>query len=467
MKKLSIAALLVILSMVHYSCNDNANQKEDKTLSSNINQSAITAFQNSRGVVPDSSIYSGPLFVLNHNYPSVLLPPMVHAPWIQALQGEPISAENALAYVDSLKAYVTPSIRKFLYDREQWNAAAEHWYQEPWTGALRESILGTYVGSPFGPNTFTTLDSSMTTYVLTMYDERAANTLYNMWGTDATDINLTKNASQFAQGSVIIKFAFTTANYPLWSDMKEAIEMPIYDTCTYCKQNGTPYALRNVSLFQFDIIVKDTITAPQTGWVFSTLVYDKNAKGKDAWDKMVPLGAMWGNDPNVNSTLTPKKPLRETVINKLAPLYSKETLGWGGRLSGPNDGAVIPLAKLPDGKVVENIAASSCMSCHSVAQGPCCPDTLSAFLLPTYWSLANGDTMPIFEPGGKQWIQWNQNRQGTIPFTVGQVAVDFDMVTCFKSMIMMYSAKQGESLQEANLKVSRVKIFQNRSYTGR
>ena len=61
----------------------------------------------------------------------------------------------------------------------------------------------------------------------------------------------------------------------------------------------------------------------------------------------MPLGAMWGNDPNVKSPqgcdyLKPGgcPALAQTWINPVAPLYSKETLGWGGRLSGPNDGSV-------------------------------------------------------------------------------------------------------------------------------
>jgi hypothetical protein len=83
---------------------------------------------------------------------------------------------------------------------------------------------------------------------------------------------------------------------------------------------------------QFDIVVKDSIAAPKTGWVFSTLVYNANATG-DVWDKMVPLGAMWGNDPDVNSALVPTPPLKETWISPSAPKYSTQTsVGVGGSL---------------------------------------------------------------------------------------------------------------------------------------
>ena len=65
----------------------------------------------------------------------------------------------------------------------------------------------------------------------------------------------------------------------------------------------------------------------KTGWVFSTLVYDSNASGNSVWDRMVPLGAIWGNDPNVNSAKYSKEELMENYINPHAPAWTKVTLG--------------------------------------------------------------------------------------------------------------------------------------------
>src|SRR5262249_40887796 len=94
-------------------------------------------------------------------------------------------------------------------------------------------------------------------------------------------------------------------------------------------------------LLQFDIIVKDSTVSPQTGWVFATFIYDKGAVGATTWDKRVPLGAMWGNDPEFAGQPDGKDPaggpLKETWINPDAPAYAKSSLGWGGRLSGPID----------------------------------------------------------------------------------------------------------------------------------
>lgn len=428
-----IIALLVIvtLSVTLLQCN-NAKPKEEKD-EAVLDGVQMNPFKSHRDSVPSSSQYSGPLFTLSHNYPDAALPPFVNPPWQQALNGQPLSTANALNYVEAIKNFVAPTITQFLYNRDNFNADSSGWFQEPWTGGLREAIMGTYVGSGFGPGTFTSLDSNMTTYVLTFYDQRAANTLHNIWGKSAEQVNLKNNAGQFQQGSVIVKFAFTTANYPQWKEMENALTFPIYDTGT--AYTDPVYKVRNVSFFQFDMIVKDTVNAPATGWVFSTLVYDKNAPGKTVWDKMVPLGAQWGNDPDVNSTKNPGQALKENVINAKAPVYSRQTLGWGGRMSGPNDGAVIPLAKA-EGKVYTNLQASSCMSCHLTAQ-----DAFKSFLLPAPFPTSNSDTLTVFEPGGKEWVRWFRNLEGDVPFDAGQAGLDFDMVTAFKSIPAFNSAR--------------------------
>lgn len=201
----------------------------------------------------------------------------------------------------------------------------------------------------------------------------------------------------------------------------------------------------NTSIMQFDIIVKDSKTAPKTGWVFSTLVYDKRIPGNDPWAKMSPLGAMWGNDPGVDSTANPGAPLSETVINPLAPVYSTETLGWGGRRSGPNDGAVVAPAYY-NGQMYPSVAASSCMSCHSSAQWP-----MQSFLLPTPTNPPTtvGDALVIEVPGSTGWDKWFQEQLGNVPMDQGSVAFDFDMVFTFKSLPAWQRATQGKSAMKA------------------
>jgi hypothetical protein len=200
---------------------------------------------------------------------------------------------------------------------------------------------------------------------------------------------------------------------------------------------------------QFDIIVKDTRSAPKTGWVFTTLVYDSSVPG-DVWDKMIPLGAQWGNDPQATR---PGQPLVENWINPKAPKYSTQTLGWGGRLSGPNDGARNDIAV--NGKVLKNEPDSSCMSCHSTAQWNTSQHRMMSFLLPSFFQekkpgfqLCGDDGNPDPKgsnicspaPASPAWMKWFLNRLGTQPMNKGSIATDFDEVFSFKTLPAWWNA---------------------------
>jgi hypothetical protein len=412
-----------------------------------------TAFANNNGQIPPN--YSGPLFELSYNYPSALAPVPSDPPWRRAIGNAQITTANAGAYVAALKDNVAQDMRLLLTNSSNWKAPALGWYNEPWTGYLREATHGMYVGSsPFPPTLFngSGLTKPFTTYVLTFYDRRAAHSLYNVWGATASAPTIETSAAQFAESSVVIKAAFTTANADVWPVMKGAQQWMLYISTNATLDRGAdaPPQLNATSLFQFDIIVKDPQSAPQTGWVFSTLVYDKDAPGTDFWDKMVPLGAMWGNDPQATA---PGQPLTQNWINPAAPAYAKMTLGWGGRLSGPNDGAVNDaILDLPVPQVAPNLPSSSCMSCHSVAEWP-----MQSFLLPTSSDpqqfapngCVNSDYLVMWPPGSTgetsnhspRWMHWFQSRSGIEPADAGTAAFDYDMVFTFKSLTAWQSVQ--------------------------
>ena len=321
----------------------------------------VDPFASNSGHVPPKSVYDGPLFALSYDYPKKPVAAPANPPWRAALKGAPISGSNAGAYVDAVKKYISKDMRVLLTDYENWNAAKAGWYNSPWIFPAREAIHGSFVGSPFPASMFpkSGLKNNMTTHVLTYYDKVSAYQLQQVWGATAEAPNITPTIGQFPEGSIIVKVALTTAPAAMWPPMEGALQWPIYaQKMNYASGNPEgPYVMQKVSFFQFDIIVKDSITAPRTGWIFSTLVYDKDIKSNDVWEQMVPLGAMWGNDPTVISPMPgPTEEwvdpnLQENWINPAAPVYAKETLGWGGRLSGPNDGAVSPAyVKTDDGK---------------------------------------------------------------------------------------------------------------------
>ena len=254
---------------------------------------------------------------------------------------------------------------------------------------------------------------------------------------------------------MVVKAAFSTANADVWPVMQGALQWrpDISTNATKNRGPNAPPELDPTSFFQFDIIVKDTKSAPKTGWVFSTLVYDKDAPGTDFWDKMVPLGAMWGNDPEATS---PNPKLMENWINPNAPAYAKMTLGWEGRLSGPNDGALnnALIDEESPPAIKPNLASSSCMSCHSVAEWP-----MKSFLLPTssdpqqffpptpvnsnYLYMWPPGSTGVTEDGSPRWTHWFQSRPGAEPADAGTIAFDYDMVFTFKSLMAWQSVQPG------------------------
>ncbi len=401
-----------------------------------------TAFGNNNGTLPSKSEYTGPLFSLSHDYPSKVA--SSDTPWRSAIGNTTITVNNAQAYVLALKKFISADMRGMIADPD-WSPAQHGWYHEPWINCERESIHGMYVGSgDFDKDLFagSGLKKDFSTYVLTMYNQVAANTLHKVWGETGATPAISPGSGQFPENGVVIKYAFTTANGDNWDAMQGALQWPLYITTNATTGDHKSPQIDRASLMQFDLIVKDTQSAPKTGWVFATLVYDKDAPGKDVWDKMVPLGAMWGNDPDVNSAEEPDKPLTENWINPAAPAYAKMTLGWGGRLSGPNDGGRNDAIVMENGKKkkIANLPSSSCMSCHGTAEWP-----MHSFLLPTTTMppTASGDYLEMWPPGSPQWMQWFQSRAGTVPQDPGTTPFDYDMVFVFKSLPAWQKATSG------------------------
>ena len=423
-------------------------------------------------------------FELNHNYPTEIDSNNEDYPWKTVTNNGVITKANALEYVTALKSYVSTDMRNLIINTTSPNNV--NWYQSIWLGTEREPIHGMYVGSGFPAQTLTGQDIDLTTYVYTLYDKRAAKTLGDIWGVSSTSAmkpNITTQTTQYAEGSVIVKFAFVTACGSDWSPMEGAAVWQIYapvnisngtaksdkSTCPNRghDSNAISPTLTNVYLMQFDIIVKDSQASTDTGWVFSTLVYDKNSTGNDVWDKMIPLGATWGGNPeiiNIDTTaLTPpvtvNASLTENWINNNTPAYARSTLGWDGRLSGPNDGAVVQPAWAGVRYYHKGIATAGCIGCHSSAQYP-----MTSFLLPSTTNPPQNKEIPLTnnsnvadlvlvlpQPGGKLWMKWFSRNSGYTPMGPAKkdgkkpVALDYDMVTAFKAIPNWTAATQANN----------------------
>lgn len=136
-------------------------------------------------------------------------------------------------------------------------------------------------------------------------------------------------------------------------------------------------------------------------------------------------------------------PLAETWSNASAPLYAKETLGWGGRLSGPNDGAVDTNAAVQRSSggltpFTGRYAMSSCMSCHGPAEyrtesfllpvsstceeDSCIPETATCSG-DSCTADPNGNRLVYFAAGSTDFMNWIQDRPGTVPQYQGSTAL--------------------------------------------
>lgn len=255
-------------------------------------------YRDHNGRVPGG--YTGPLFQLSHDYPAGL--PAPHMPWRGAARQLPLTTGNAAAYAAALKASVAQDMIALLTGEGSWDAAARGWYNDPWLGPQREALRGMLVGiervdSALFPKSG--LRKPFTTYAITYYNRIGAQTIGRIWAGNPRVPRLADGATQYAEGSVTVKLAFTTAGPGEWPAMRGALAWPIAMTANATTGHFDRPTVSPGYLMQVDIAVKDSQSSPQTGWVFTTFVYDRDARpaGGGVWDKMVPLGAQWGNDP--------------------------------------------------------------------------------------------------------------------------------------------------------------------------
>lgn len=184
--------------------------------------------------------------------------------------------------------------------------------------------------------------------------------------------------AQFPEGTVVAKLLFTAAPVSEVPYLKNTFEwqgnIHVLPEAT-CPGSASQRKPQTVRLLQMDLAVKDK-RATETGWVFATMAYNGNAPGATPWDRMLPVGAMWGNEVATQQWIN-------------STIGTPQHLGFEGRLNGPVDNP-----------------RSSCISCHATAQTP----AVSPMIPPT------GDT-----------ARWFKNYLGTQPFDAGSVPTDYSL----------------------------------------
>ncbi|CAN5237157.1 hypothetical protein BH10PSE9_BH10PSE9_08820 [soil metagenome] len=333
--------------------------------------------------------YKGRVFKLSQSFPTTL-PPAEAYPWLKIpfKDGGPTDPE---AYLRALLAYgLEGNVPVDFYVEDN---KVRKWYGVPWMDWNtevtadwpgtdgREFVHGfTHEFDSFA----TTLSDMQKEFVDTWsgayFNDRAGFAIGQVYcnpddpkpGALNPDPN---GLNTMPDGAFIIKLLFSTVSEQQLPTVKGALE---WDAHIYLNddpqwRNQGPLSryerkVDKVRLIQIDVSVRDERSL--TGWLLGTFGYDGRAPGKTPWERMVPFGLQWGNNPKVTYDQTCSGPNGPCTYDKLteqwinlqavkdlatAPLHFNH-LGYGGRLAGP----------------VDNPKAS-CAQCHQTAGFPAVP----------------------------------------------------------------------------------------------
>ncbi len=332
--------------------------------------------------------WSGPIFHLSHDYPvSKPPPPAGGYPWKQFdFRTQPAH------YAQAVLNYGRSDLESEQIDWDPTKLAVPTWFHTPWMASGtqrergREFIHGLTVERVGRLSELVQGGSTSRRFqnlAVGLYNDVGAWTIGRVWADPAAP-DLSKAA--FEDGAMSIKLLFTQAtetDVPYLTNSKEWMAN-LFDPA---QNRRVPQTLR---LLQVDIAVRESDNDDLTGWVFGTFVYNGDLPGDSPFDRLTPVGLMWGNDP----ALVPdsgQSPV-QGWINPNTGTY--QHLGWAGRLNGPVDNP-----------------ASSCLSCHSTAQAPQMEN-----MTPSPATLSNLEK-----------LRWFRNIRAGAPFADGAPSLDYSL----------------------------------------
>jgi hypothetical protein len=288
---------------------------------------------------PIQNGWTGPVFKLRQDYPATK-PPVGPKPWksfnFKTQQAKYLQA--VLNYCKEGNVGVDWQLEK---------NTVRNWYHAPWLHAGpngREFVHGlTGERSSRAHELAPTQTGTFANWAVGFYNAPGGYVIGQVWKNSNAP---NPAAVNFPDGTVACKLLFTTATVDQVPYLKNDFEWQANTSI----RSGGPRSIQTVRLLQVDVAVRDSRANATTGWVFGTFVYDGNATGATPWDRLEPVGLMWGNDPTVTeATKTDTTHLVQTWINP--DVGPPQHLGRAGRLNGPVDNP-----------------KSSCLSCHSTAE---------------------------------------------------------------------------------------------------
>ena len=311
-------------------------------------------------------------------------------------------------YIEAIKEY---SFEGNIPTWDPFQNKIRNWYHIPWLhptttgpnayppnggtegfhGLIKEAPLSPYQLGPDQKGK----DGNYSVYAITLINDFAGYTMGRMWRDPQNpDPRVTDKrfGGGFPVGTVFAKLLFTDA--PQGTDKVAYLVNPL-TWKAYITENfwtSSKRVVSDVHLLQMDISVRDP-RAP-TGWVFGTFVYNGQLNHANKFENLVPVGLMWGNDPQDTTNATNPFPPTHTVVNKdlkgthifddknLPPQH----LGWNSRLNGPAD-----------------LNTTSCMSCHNAAEYPALSSLVPEGAVP------DGGPTPPAQGGTDEWMKWFQD----------------------------------------------------------
>lgn len=435
----------------------------------------VDPFAANNGLYPSANEWSDPFRIPNLVYPEK----PVESDWDTPTGDQRLSVTSAPEFAATMKEHLAPTLRNMIDKPLDWRPDENNWFNMVWSGAGgknqdgttdpnsgRDSLLSSYTGQVMPAETFAEehrprYDAPVQNHAVVYYNATAASMLGQLWA-NIYDPDL--SVISFPEGSIVVKAEASTSTPEQWPVVEGGALWHVYRPTTAaqacaqaasadCSSMPMDPEVLPLRALQLSIAVKDSIAAPETGWVFLAYTYDRNATGDTPWDRFTPLGVQWGNDPGLADSPsgrgeTGDAPLQETWINPGAPAFVLDTLGWGGRLAGPMDVATRHNVITTEGQRFQganHLRVSSCMSCHGAAEYPM---TTNLYPSPNKSFPPDGKPFLLFEPGSPEWAEWHRNRSGDEPMSMGKStgvqALDYDWVILFS--LNAYNAAIGNDM---------------------
>jgi len=277
-------------------------------------------------------------FKIHYDFPQQL-PDTANLPWLSV---DPF--KQPADYMQAIIKYATKVNARDDIDWRIEDNKKESWCDAPWFQSLREPLHGMTSERWSRPRELHALQTDWTrTWAVGIYNDVACYGFGQIWK-DPT-FPKTKGFA-FANGALSIKMLFTSAKpsqVPYLTGSKE--------WTVAANDDGSTMTMR---LLQIDVSTKDNRSP--NGWFFGTFVYNAAQPGDTVWDRLMPVGLIWGSDPALTAatyyggTGVIKEGWMNPTVAAMFFALPRQHLGLFGRVNGPVDNP-----------------KSACITCHQRA----------------------------------------------------------------------------------------------------